>query len=62
MRRVVRRIRRSAGGVNLVADVNAVVVTGSGGIVEASQHVRVTQSGGRALDDVTVEAHGDAAT
>ena len=56
MKRVVRRrIRRSGDGCNLVADVSAVVVTGPG-VAEASQHVRVDQSGGRAAGDVTVEA------
>ena len=62
MKRVVRRrIRRSADGCNLVADVNAVVVTGPG-VAAVSQHVRVAQSGGRAAGDATVEADGGPAT
>ena len=62
MKRVVgRRIRRSADGCYLVADVKAVVVTGPG-VAEASQHVGVGQSGGRATGDAAVEADGGPAT
>lgn len=61
MRRVVsRRIRRSGGGVNVVADVNVVVVTGSDGTASARQHARVVQRrrgtpGDRPVDDTTVD-------
>ncbi len=73
MRRVVsRRIRGSGGGVNVVADVNVVVVTGSDGTASARQHVRVMQrrrgtTGDRPVDATTVDdgtddADGEMAT
>ena len=52
MKRVLRkRIRRSVSGVQVVADVNAVLVTGPEGSASADQHVRVVQRNGRTVVD-----------
>lgn len=44
-RRVRRTVRRSGNGVNVVADVNAVIATGDGA-ASASSVTTVTQTGG----------------
>lgn len=62
MRRTLhRRIRRSAGGLNLVADVNAVVASGTApagdaNVVSSRQRVRIVQRNRRATTDATNRA------
>ncbi len=57
MKRVITgRIRRSRAGLQVAADVNAVVVSGRGGTASVRQHVRIVQRDGRTeVDEVDVD-------